>query len=237
VIELLEQKALIFGDKATTFRKSVPDELKEAAAVSLAAIERSTSSPKKRSGRRPQGRYARRRRGKVSPPAARKNKGVQPLLDAVVDYLPSPMDVPPMTGTNPRTGEQEIRRPDPKDPFCALAFKIVTDPFVGKLAFIRVYSGTLKTGSYAYNSTRDQRERVGRLVQLHANERKDIPECKAGEIAAIVGPKGTVTGDTLCDEDRPIVLEAITFPEPVIRVAIEPKTKRTRTRWGSPSAN
>ena len=164
--------------------------------------------------------------------SALKNKGVRPLLDAVVDYLPSPLDVPPVKGTNPRTGEEELRRPDPNEPFCALAFKIVTDPFVGKLAFIRVYSGTLKTGSYAYNSTRDQRERVGRLVQLHANERKDIPEVKAGEIAAIVGPKGTVTGDTLCDEDKPIVLEAIIFPEPVIRVAIEPKTKQDQDKMG-----
>src|SRR5207302_2756060 len=153
--------------------------------------------------------------------SALKNKGVRPLLDAVIDYLPSPLDVPPITGTDPRTDAEEVRHADPSEPFCALAFKIVTDPFVGKLAFIRVYSGTLKTGSYAYNSSRDQRERVGGLVQLQANERKDIPEVKAGEIAAIVGPKGTVTGDTLCDESKPIVLEAITFPEPVIRVAIE----------------
>jgi elongation factor G len=137
-----------------------------------------------------------------------------------------------VTGTNPRTGIDEARHADPDEPFCALAFKIVTDPFVGKLAFIRVYSGTLKTGSYAYNSTRDQRERVGRLVQLHANERKDIPEVKAGEIAAIVGPKSTVTGDTLCDESKPIILESITFPEPVIRVAIEPKTKQDQDKMG-----
>ena len=125
-----------------------------------------------------------------------------------------------------------MRHADPNEPFCALAFKIVTDPFVGKLAFIRVYSGTLKTGSYAYNSTRDQRERVGRLVQLHANQREDIPEVKAGDIAAIVGPKSTFTGDTLCDETQPIVLEAITFPEPVIRVAIEPKTKHDQDKMG-----
>ncbi|MBV9169598.1 MAG: elongation factor G [Chloroflexi bacterium] len=164
--------------------------------------------------------------------SALKNKGVRPLLDAVIDYLPSPLDIPPVTGTNPRTDEEEVRHADASEPFCALAFKIVTDPFVGKLAFIRVYSGTLKTGSYAYNSTRDQRERVGRLVQLHANERKDIPEIKAGEIAAIVGPKSTITGDTLCDETRPIVLEAITFPEPVIRVAIEPKTKQDQDKMG-----
>jgi elongation factor G len=164
--------------------------------------------------------------------SALKNKGVRPLLDAVIDYLPSPLDIPPVTGTHPRTEAVEVRHPDPKEPFCALAFKIVTDPFVGKLAFIRVYSGTLKTGSYAYNSTRDQRERVGRLVQLHANDRKDVAEVKAGEIAAIVGPKGTVTGDTLCEETHPIVLEAITFPEPVIRVAIEPKTKADQDKMG-----
>ena len=164
--------------------------------------------------------------------SALKNKGVRPLLDAVVDYLPSPLDIPPVTGINPRTEPRRSREPDPNEPFCALAFKIVTDPFVGKLAFIRVYSGTLKTGSYAYNSTRDQRERVGRLVQMHANERKDIPEVKAGDIAAIVGLKGTVTGDTLCDETKPIVLEAITFPEPVIRVAIEPKTKADQDKMG-----
>jgi elongation factor G len=164
--------------------------------------------------------------------SALKNKGVRPLLDAVIDYLPSPLDIPPVTGTNPRTDAAEVRHSDPDEPFCALAFKIVTDPFVGKLAFIRVYSGSLKTGSYAYNSSRDQRERVGRLVQLHANERKDIPEVKAGEIAAIVGPKGTITGDTLCDESKPIVLESIVFPEPVIRVAIEPKTKQDQDKMG-----
>src|SRR5690349_10119889 len=164
--------------------------------------------------------------------SALKNKGVRPLLDAVIDYLPSPLDIPPVHGLNPKTEADEVRNADPTEPFCALAFKIVTDPFVGKLAFIRVYSGTLKTGSYAYNSTRDQRERVGRLVQLHANERKDIPEVKAGEIAAIVGPKGTITGDTLCDESKAIVLEAITFPEPVIRVAIEPKTKQDQDKMG-----
>jgi elongation factor G len=164
--------------------------------------------------------------------SALKNKGVRPLLDAVIDYLPSPLDIPPVHGVNPKTEAEEVRNADSSEPFCALAFKIVTDPFVGKLAFIRVYSGTLKTGSYAYNSTHDQRERVGRLVQLHANERKDIPEVKAGEIAAIVGPKSTITGDTLCDETRPIVLEAITFPEPVIRVAIEPKTKQDQDKMG-----
>ncbi len=164
--------------------------------------------------------------------SALKNKGVRPLLDAVVDYLPSPLDIPPVHGVDPRRDTDEVRHADPDEPFCALAFKIVSDPFVGKLAFIRVYSGRLKTGSYAYNSTRDQRERVGRLVQLHANERKDIQEVHAGDIAAIVGPKATITGDTLCDEVQPIVLEAITFPEPVIRVAIEPKTKQDQDKMG-----
>ncbi len=164
--------------------------------------------------------------------SALRNKGVRPLLDAVVDYLPSPLDIPPVTGTHPRTGAAEVRHADPDEPFCALAFKIVADPFVGKLAFIRVYSGTLQTGSYVYNATRDQRERVGRLVQLHANERKDIQEVAAGNIAAIVGPKTTITGDTLCDEQQPIVLESIVFPEPVIRVAIEPKTKQDQDKMG-----
>jgi elongation factor G len=249
VVDLLEQKALIFGDKATDpiTEAPIPENLQdEAARRRQEAIEKivefddallerffaedEISVPELKAALR-KATIA----GKVIPVlngSALKNKGVQPLLDSVIDYLPSPLDIPPVTGKNPRTDAEEVRRADPSDPFCALAFKIVTDPFVGKLAFIRVYSGTLKTGSYAYNSTRDQRERVGRLVQLHANERKDIPEVKAGEIAAIVGPKGTITGDTLCDETRPIVLEAITFPEPVIRVAIEPKTKQDQDKMG-----
>ena len=250
-IDLLEQKALTFGDKADrpdrAKARSPPSSQDEAARAPPGRRSRrssssttrcsSASSPRRRS-RVAELKAALRKAtiaGKLIPilnGSALKNKGVRPLLDAVIDYLPSPLDVPPVTGTNPRTGEEEVRQPDPNEPFCALAFKIVTDPFVGKLAFIRVYSGTLKTGSYAYNSTRDQRERVGRLVQMHANERKDIPEVKAGEIAAIVGPKGTVTGDTLCDETRPIVLEAINFPEPVIRVAIEPKTKDDQDKMG-----
>jgi elongation factor G len=249
VIDLLEMKALTFGEKATDPIEAgpIPEELREAAASArLEAIEKivefddallerffaeeELSVPELKAALR-KATIA----GKLVPilnGSALKNKGVQPLLDAVIDYLPSPLDVPPMHGTNPRTMAEELRRPDPNEPFCALAFKIVTDPFVGKLAFIRVYSGTLKTGSYAYNSTRDQRERVGRLVQLHANERKDVTEVKAGEIAAIVGPKGTITGDTLCEETHPIVLEAITFPEPVIRVAIEPKTKQDQDKMG-----
>jgi elongation factor G len=157
--------------------------------------------------------------------SALKNKGVQPMLDAVIDYLPSPLDVPPVTGLDPRSGEEATRPTDPNEPFAALAFKIAADPFVGKLAFFRVYSGTLKTGSYVYNSTKGTKERVGRLLQLHANHREEIESVSAGDIAAAVGLKNTYTGDTLCDESKPIVLESITFPEPVIELAVEPKTK------------
>jgi elongation factor G len=157
--------------------------------------------------------------------SALKNKGVQPMLDAVIEYLPSPLDVPPVTGTDPRTHEQVVRHTDPTEPFAALAFKIAADPFVGKLAFFRVYSGTLKSGSYVYNSTKDVKERIGRLVQLHANHREEVESVSAGDIAAAVGLKNTFTGDTLTDEAHPIVLEAISFPEPVIELAVEPKTK------------
>jgi len=157
--------------------------------------------------------------------SALKNKGVQPMLDAVIDFLPSPLDVPPVTGKDPRTGEEIQRSRDPDEPFAALAFKIAADPFVGKLAFFRVYSGSLKTGSYVYNSTKGNRERVGRILQMHANHREEIESVSAGDIAAAVGLKNTTTGDTLCVEDKPIVLESITFPEPVIELAVEPKTK------------
>jgi elongation factor G len=156
--------------------------------------------------------------------SALKNKGVQPMLDAVIDFLPSPLDVPPVSGTDPR-GEEATRQTDPSEPFAALAFKIVADPFVGKLAFFRVYSGTLKTGSYVYNSSKGQKERIGRILQMHANHREEIDQVSAGDIAAAVGLKNTTTGDTLCVEDKPIVLESITFPEPVIELAVEPKTK------------
>ncbi len=165
--------------------------------------------------------------------SALRNKGVQPLLDGVVDYLPSPLDIPPVIGIDPATGDSLERPADPKAPFAALAFKIVADPFVGKLAYIRVYSGVLPSGSYVYNSTKDNRERVGRMLQMHANHREDIPEVSAGDIAAIVGLKGTSTGDTLCDQSSRVVLEAITFPEPVISVAIEPKTKADQDRMGN----
>ncbi len=157
--------------------------------------------------------------------SALKNKGVQPMLDAVIDFLPSPLDVPPVTGVDPRSGDEVTRETDPEAPFAALAFKIAADPFVGKLAFFRVYSGTLKTGSYVYNSTKGHKERVGRILQMHANSREEIDSVGAGDIAAAVGLKNTFTGDTLCEESKQIVLENITFPEPVIELAVEPKTK------------
>jgi elongation factor G len=161
-----------------------------------------------------------------------KNKGVQMLLDAVVDYLPSPIDVPPVEGFNPKNGESVARRADDDEAFSAIAFKIMSDPFVGKLTYFRVYSGTLKAGSYVYNSNKDKKERVGRILQMHANHREDITQVFAGDIAAAVGLKATTTGNTLCDEGSPIVLESIEFPEPVIFVAIEPKTKVDQDRLG-----
>ena len=154
-----------------------------------------------------------------------KNKGVQKLLDAIVDYMPSPLDVPPVEGKHPKTDEVEHRAADDDAPFSALAFKIMTDPYVGKLGFFRVYSGTLETGKTVMNSTKGQRERIGRILQMHANHREDIEQVWSGDIAAAVGLKNTTTGDTLCDEKHPIILESMEFPEPVIRVAIEPKTK------------
>ncbi len=165
--------------------------------------------------------------------SALKNKGVQPLLDAVVDYLPSPLDVPPVAGLHPVTGEVEARRALPEEPLAALAFKIVSDPFAGKLTYIRVYSGEIKAGSYVYNSTKDERERVGRLVRMHANRREDVEVVSAGDIAAVVGLKITSTGDTLCDPNKPLILETIRFPEPVISVAIEPRTKADQDRMGT----
>ena len=154
-----------------------------------------------------------------------KNKGVQKLLDAIVDYMPSPLDVPPVEGKHPKTDAEETRAADDDAPFSALAFKIMTDPYVGKLGFFRVYSGTLETGKTVLNSTKGHRERLGRILQMHANHREDIDQVWSGDIAAAVGLKNTTTGDTLCDEKHPIILESMEFPEPVIRVAIEPKTK------------
>ena len=161
-----------------------------------------------------------------------RNKGVQKLLDAVVDYMPSPIDIPPIKGVNPVTGEEEHRVADPKGPLAALAFKIMTDPFVGRICYVRVYSGTLHTGDSVYNSSKGKYERIGRIVLMHANHREDVDAVSAGEIAAVVGIKNSTTGDTLCDDKNEIVLESMVFPEPVIRVAIEPKTKAGQEKMG-----
>ena len=161
-----------------------------------------------------------------------RNKGVQMMLDAVVDYMPSPLDIPAIKGVNPETGEEDERKADDKEPFSALAFKIMADPFVGKLAFFRVYSGTLQSGSYVYNSVKGKRERIGRILQMHANKREEIQEIYAGDIAAAVGLKDTTTGDTLCDEKHEIILESMDFPDPVIEIAIEPKTKAGQEKMG-----
>ena len=161
-----------------------------------------------------------------------RNKGVQKLLDAIVDYMPAPDDVPAIKGTNPKTDEEEDRHPSDDEPFSALAFKIMTDPYVGRLSFFRVYSGHLTTGSSVLNSVKNQKERMGRILQMHANHREDIEEVWAGDIAAAVGLKNTTTGDTLCDEKAPVILESMEFPEPVIRVAIEPKTKAGQEKMG-----
>ena len=164
--------------------------------------------------------------------SAYKNKGVQELLDAVVDYLPAPTDGPAIKGTNPDTGEEDERPSDPKAPFSALAFKIMTDPFVGKLTYLRIYSGSLEAGSYVTNATKDKKERIGRLLQMHSNQRIDIDSCSAGDIVAVVGLKNTTTGDTLCDEDAPIILESMQFADPVIDIAVEPKTKAEQDKMG-----
>ena len=163
---------------------------------------------------------------------AYRNKGVQKLLDAVVEYMPAPTDIPAIKGVNPETGEEEDRHASDDEPFSALAFKIATDPYVGKICFFRVYSGKVDAGTTVYNSTKDQDERMGRILQMHANHRQDIETCYAGDIAAAVGLKNTTTGDTLCDEAHPVVLESMEFPEPVIRVAIEPKTKAGQEKMG-----
>ncbi len=163
---------------------------------------------------------------------AYRNKGVQPLLDAVIDYMPAPTDIPPIKGVNPDTEEEDVRHSSDEEPFSSLAFKIMTDPYVGRLTFFRVYSGTLTAGSSVLNATKGNRERIGRILQMHANARKDIEMVYSGDIAAAVGLKNTTTGDTLCDEKHPIILESMNFPEPVIRVAIEPKTKAGQEKMG-----
>jgi elongation factor G len=164
--------------------------------------------------------------------SAYRNKGVQPLLDAVVDYLPSPLDIPPIRGIDPRSEKETERPADDSGHFSALAFKIMVDPFVGKLAFFRVYSGTLKAGTHVYNSTKDKKERIGRILQMHANRREELEEAYSGDIAAAVGLKDTTTGDTLCDERNPVILESMEFPDPVIEIAIEPKTKAGQEKMG-----
>jgi elongation factor G len=164
--------------------------------------------------------------------SAFKNKGVQPLLDAVVDYLPSPLDVPAVVGINPKKGSEEERAPDPRAPFSGLVFKIMADKHVGQLSFVRIYSGTLKSGSYTLNSTRGSKERVGRIMRMHANKREDIEQASAGEIVAVAGLKQVTTGDTICEESRPVVLEALEFPAPVISQAIEPKTRQDQEKLG-----
>ncbi len=163
---------------------------------------------------------------------ALRNKGVQMVLDAIVDYLPSPVDIPPVQGINPKTGEETERKASDEEPFAALAFKIAADPFVGQLTFFRIYSGKIKAGSYVYNSTKGEKERIGRILRMHSNHREEINELGAGEIGALVGLKNTTTGDTLCDQNNPIILEEMTFPEPVIDIAIEPKTKADQEKMG-----
>ncbi|HEY3115644.1 MAG TPA: elongation factor G [Chloroflexota bacterium] len=165
--------------------------------------------------------------------ASLRNKGIQPLLDAIVDYLPSPLDVPPMAGIHPVTGEVEARRALPEEPMAALAFKIVSDPFVGKLSYLRVYSGVIKSGSYVYNPNKDEKERISRLLRMHANHREEVDQVSAGNIAAAVGLKFTVTGDTLCDPNKPVVLERPRFPEPVIAMSIEPRTKADQDKMAN----
>ena len=164
--------------------------------------------------------------------SAYRNKGVQMMLDAVIDYMPSPLDIPPIKGVIPGTEEEDVREADDNAPFSALAFKIMADPFVGKLAFFRVYSGTLESGSYVYNSTKGKKGRIGRILQMHANKREEITKVYAGDIAAAVGLKDTTTGDTLCDEKNEIILESMEFPDPVIEIAIEPKTKAGQEKMG-----
>jgi elongation factor G len=165
--------------------------------------------------------------------SALKNKGVQPMLDAIVDFLPSPLDKPAVEGHDPKSGDTRVRTVDDEQPFSALAFKIMTDPFVGTLTFFRVYSGRLQSGSYVYNATKGEKERVGRILQMHANHREEIDEVRTGDIAAAIGLRKTTTGDTLCAENAPIILENITFPEPVISVAIEPKTKADQDKMSA----
>jgi len=248
VIDLVEEVALIFpdGDEAP-IPQPIPDEFKEEAKrrrddllegiaevddqMLISYVEHHEVTPLEMKKAIRRATIA----GLVNPilcGAALRNKGVHPLLDAVVDYLPSPSEVPAVTGTNPKNGETITREPRDDEPFSALAFKVVADPYVGRLVYFRVYSGVAKQGAMLYNSTRGQRERLGRILRMHANRREDVDSISAGQISATVGLKHTFTGDSLCDESKQIVLEAIKFPEPVISVAIEPKTKDDQERMG-----
>ncbi len=242
VIDLFRMQALIFSDQlgAKPTIEEIPAELREQAeAAREQMIERIAETDEELTMKFLEGEemgemelYAALRRAVVANElvpvmagSSLRNKGVQPLLDAVVRYLPSPLDVPPVTGINPVTEEPVERRPDNEEPFAALVFKIVTDPFVGRLAYVRVYSGKLKAGSAVYNVNRQRKERIGRLLQMYADKREEISVCDAGDIAAVVGLKQTFTGETLADPDRPVLLETIEFPDPVIKVAVEPKSK------------
>lgn len=242
VIDLFEMKALIFTDElgANPTVEEIPADLVAAAqAARSTLIERIAETDDELTMKFLEGEefsneelWAGLRKGvignKLVPVmcgSALRNKGVQPMLDAVVRYLPSPLDVPAVQGVDPENGAVVTRQPSTKEPFSALVFKIMTDPFIGRLAYVRVYSGTLEAGTGVYNANRQKRERVGRLVQMHADKREEIKVCNAGDIAAIVGLKQTFTGETLCDPDKPVLLETIEFPDPVIKVAIEPKSK------------
>ncbi len=242
VIDLLTMKALVFTDElgAKPSVEEIPADLREAAEQAREVlIERVAETDDELTMKFLEGEeisieelVAALRRAVINNEivpvlcgSALRNKGVQPLLDAIVRYLPSPVDIPPVQGTDPHTGETIFRKPDPNEPFSALVFKIVTDPFVGRLAYVRVYSGRLTSGSTVYNVNRQRRERIGRLLQMYADKREEIKECDAGDIAAVVGLKQTFTGETLCDPNAEILLESIEFPDPVIKVAVEPKSK------------
>jgi elongation factor G len=250
VVDLIAMKGLIWNDesKGSEYETAdVPDDLKEAAAAAREKLIEAVATVddglmhKYLEGEQISEADIRAalRKGtlelKLVPVvtgSAFKNKGVQTLLDAVVDYLPSPLDVTPVEGINPKTGEVETRPPDASAPFAGLVFKIMSDKHLGQLSFVRIYSGTIKAGSYAYSPTKDTKERVGRLMRMHANKREDIEEASAGEIIAIGGMKQVTTGDTVCDDNKPIILERMEFPAPVIRVAVEPKTRQDQDKLG-----
>lgn len=249
VIDLFQMKALVFSDElgANPVVEEIPADLREAAEAARALmVERIAETDDELTLKFLEGEeipdeelYAALRQAvvtnKIVPVlcgTALRNKGVQPLLDAVVRYLPSPKDIPAVEATDPESGEVVLRHPDPSEPFSALVFKIMTDPFIGRLAYVRVYSGKLASGMMVYNVNRRRRERIGRLVQMYADKREEITECDAGDIAAIVGLKQTFTGETLAAENKPVLLETIEFPDPVIKVAVEPKSKGDQDKLG-----